>query len=288
MLREAPAGLPRQAELAATPFFPQERYQCGPAALAMTLGAAGIDVAPEALVPQVYVPEREGSLPPEMLAAGRRNGAFSMTVPPRLDALLAEVAAGNPVLVLQNLSLPWVPLWHYSVVIGYDLDRTELVLRSGTTARTTMALSTFEHTWARSQSWGMVTLAPGRLPRTAQEAPTVAAAVAFEQANGAAAARRVYAAALERWPQDLALLLGLGNSAYAAGNVAAAVDAFRRAVAAHPDSAPALNDLAFALNAMGRRREARAAAQKALSLGGPWQEAVRDTLRSIDAAPRRR
>ncbi|MBI4984483.1 MAG: PA2778 family cysteine peptidase [Rhodocyclales bacterium] len=281
-------GLPRRVELAATPFFPQERYQCGPAALAMALGAAGIAAEPEALVAQVYLPQREGSLQVEMLAAGRRNGAFSMTIPPRLGALLAEVAAGNPVLVLQNLSLPWVPLWHYALVVGYDLDKAEILLRSGVTPRLVMPLSTFEHTWQRSKAWGMVALPPGRLPRTAEEAPTVAAAIAFEQSNAPAAARRIYAAALERWPDNLALLLGLGYNAYAAGDVAAAADAFGRAVEVHPQSVPALNDFAFALSALGRHSEARAAAQKALALGGPWQDAVRDTLQRIDAAARAR
>lgn len=285
LLQRAPEDLPFGVELTATPFFPQERYQCGPAALATTLNAAGIAVTPEELVPQVYVPAREGSLQTEMLAAGRRNGAFTMTIPPRLDALLTEVAAGNPVLVLQNLSLPWFPVWHYAVVVGYSLDRGEIVLRSGTMERMVMSLSTFEHTWLRSESWGIVTLPPGRLPRSAEEEPVVAAAVAFEQAKGATAARPVYAAASQRWPHNVALLLGLGSSAHADGDVAAAVEAFKRAVALQPDSAPALNDLAFALNAMGRRDEARTAAQKALALGGPWQESVRDTLRAIDGAP---
>ena len=42
----------RAVELAQTPFFPQDRYQCGPAALATVLGAAGVHVTPEELVPE--------------------------------------------------------------------------------------------------------------------------------------------------------------------------------------------------------------------------------------------
>jgi hypothetical protein len=56
MRQGAAAGLPRRVELSATPFFAQERYQCGPASLAMALRAVGIDATPDALVPQVYVP----------------------------------------------------------------------------------------------------------------------------------------------------------------------------------------------------------------------------------------
>jgi hypothetical protein len=146
MRQSAGANLPRRIELTTTPFFAQERYQCGPASLATALRASGIGITPDELVSQVYVPQREGSLQPEMLAAARRNGALAVTIPRRLDALLAEVAAGQPVIVLQNLSLPIAPLWHYAVVIGYDLDAGDIILRSGTTERLSMAMSTFEHT----------------------------------------------------------------------------------------------------------------------------------------------
>ncbi|HJU50574.1 MAG TPA: hypothetical protein VJ575_07595, partial [Pseudogulbenkiania sp.] len=54
----ARTDLPRQVELTDTPFFPQEQYQCGPAALATVLTASGKTVAPEELTSQVYVPAR--------------------------------------------------------------------------------------------------------------------------------------------------------------------------------------------------------------------------------------
>lgn len=283
-LRAAPhADLPRKVELAATPFIAQERYQCGPAALAMALRAAGIAADAEALVSQVYLPQREGSLQVEMLAAARRNGALGMTIAPRLDALAAELAAGNPVLVLQNLSLPIAPAWHYAVVIGYDLERGDVILRSGTTERLVMPMSTFEHTWARSGYWAMVALAPGRLPASAEEAATLDALVALEKRHPAAA-RQTYDAAARRWPGNLALSLGQGNTAYAAGDLAAAADAFRRASEKHPDSGPAYNNLAVVLMELGRLQEARAAAEKALALGGAWRQAALETLASIQLA----
>jgi tetratricopeptide (TPR) repeat protein len=282
------ADLPRQVELTATPFIAQERYQCGPAALAMSLRAAGFPVDADALVPQVYLPKREGSLQVEMLAAGRRNGALSVTIAPRIDALVAELAAGNPVLVLQNLSLPIAPKWHYAVAIGYDVARRDIILRSGTTERLVMPLATFEHTWARSGYWGMVTLTPGRLPATAEEATVVDALVAFEKSSPPSAARKTYALAVQRWPSNLTLALGLGNTAYAAGDRAAAADAFGRASEQHPDSGAAANNLAVVLMELGQLKAARSAAEKALALGGPWREAALDTLASIQQAEKRR
>lgn len=284
LLQDAPPGLPRQAELTATPFFPQQRYQCGPAALAMTLAASGIAVTPDALVSQVYVPQREGSLQPEMLAAGRRHGALSVTIKPALGALLTEVAAGNPVLVLQNLSLQWFPIWHYAVVIGYDLNHADIILRSGTTERLVMRLSTFEHTWARSNYWGMVTLPAGRIPAAADESAVEAALVALEKHTDAGRARKAYEAALQRWPHNLTLQLGYGNTAYAQGDRLAAAAVLRRVVEQHPDSVPALNNLATVLADLGEFREATQVAEKAIALGGRWRDAAYATLLSIEEA----
>lgn len=282
LLQDSFDRLPPRAELAATPFFPQERYQCGPAALAMSLGTAGIDVTPETLKPQVYVPQREGTLQPEMLAAARRHGAVAVTIPPSLEALLTELAAGNPVLVLQNLSLPWMPLWHYAVAIGYDLSRDEIILRSGTTERLAMPLPTFDKTWERGKRWGMVTMPPGRLPVTAEESAVADALVAFEKTNDARRARKAYAAALQRWPHHIVLQLGLGNTAYAAGDRASAAAAFRQAAQDHPDNAPAFINLATVLHELGEKQQAREAAERAIALGGHWREAAVATLKAID------
>ncbi|QYF91658.1 PA2778 family cysteine peptidase [Massilia sp. PAMC28688] len=284
LMAAVPADMPRRVALTGTPFIAQERYQCGPAALAMALRAAGFAADADALVAQVYIPARQGSLQVEMLAAGRRNGAFSITIAPRMDALLAELAAGRPVLVLQNLSLPIAPRWHYAVAIGYDLDRNEILLHSGTTERLAMPLSTFEHTWKRSAYWGMQTLPPGSLPVSASEADVLEALLAFEKSSHPGAARQTYAAAVQRWPRNLAFHLGLGNTAYAAGDRAAAAIALERATIAHPDSGAAFNNLAYVLMELQRLPEARAAAEKAVALGGQWRAAAQDTLQTIARA----
>jgi hypothetical protein len=169
LLARVPQSLPQRVELADVPFYPQERYQCGPAALATALVHSGVQVTPEDLVEQVYLPAREGSLQAEMLATGRRHGRVAHRLEPRLEHVLREVAAGNPVIALQNLAFGFAPLWHYAVVVGYDLTRGELVLRSGTTRRLVMGLDAFERTWARASYWAMVTLAPERLPAVAVE-----------------------------------------------------------------------------------------------------------------------
>ena len=284
LVKGPPAGLPVRAELAQTPFFPQEDYQCGPASLAAVLQTAGREVTPAELVPQVYVPARRGSFQAEMLAATRRQGLVAYTLEPRLEALLREIAAGTPVLVLQNLALDWAPQWHYAVAIGYDLEARDLILRSGVTRRLVMRLDTFEHTWARAGHWAMLALPPDQLPRTAAELPYLTALAALER-GAPAAARRGYEAALARWPDSVTAQIGLGNASYALRDLAGAAAAYLQATQRHPAAADAWNNLAQALIELGSRDAALAAARRAVALGGPRLATYRETLEFILRRP---
>nr|WP_294840581.1 PA2778 family cysteine peptidase [uncultured Methylotenera sp.] len=259
-------SLPRQHELTQTPFFPQSQYHCGPAALATALNAVDIRVTQEQLVPEVYIPARQGSLQIEMLAAARRHGALAVKVAPKLDTVLAEVAAGNVVVVMQNLGLSWVPSWHYAVVVGYNLDRELVWLRSGTYERFEMSLSAFQRTWARSGYWAFVALKPGSLPKADDPDAVAKAIVAFESNANKSDTYLAYGTAVKRWPQHLVLLMGLGNSAYALRRYSDAIDAFRSATLAHPNAAAAFNNLANVLLLQGDAVAAKEAAEKALQL----------------------
>lgn len=260
--------LPRKAELTETPFFPQEQYQCGPAALATALNAVSIAVTPDQLTPEVYVPSRQGSLQIEMLAAARRHGAVSVQIPPQLEAVMQEIAAGNVVLVMQNLGLSWVPSWHYAVVVGYDADKELIWLRSGPYQRQEMSLSAFQRTWARSEHWAFVALPPGQLPASASEDEVAKALVAYEKNASAAARKTAYQAAVQKWPDHLVLLMGLGNAAYAAGDLALAAGSFKHVTEVHPQSAAAYNNLANVLLAQKQITQAEAMAKQGLALAG--------------------
>ena len=279
-LREAlPQGLPERVELTNVPFFPQDEYQCGPAALATTLVASGAKVTPEELVPQVYLPERKGSLQVEMLAAARRHGMVSYVLEPSFEALLREIAAGNPVIVLQNLG--FFSGWHYAVAVGYDYPRGQLVLRSGTTEREVLPFPAHEFFWKRSGYWAMVALPPERMPATAEESRWLGAIVAAERvAGGQAVAYRRF---LQRWPANAPAAVALANVHYKAGDLRQAEAVLREAVRHNPDSVIALNNLAQTLSDQGRSREALPFIEHAAarSAGGPYAAAVEDTRRGI-------
>ncbi len=274
-----PQGLPERIELAAVPFFPQSEYQCGPAALATTLAASGAKVTPEELVPQVYLPERKGSLQVEMLAAARRHGMVSYVLAPSFESLLREIAAGNPVIVLQNLGIG--EGWHYAVAVGYDYERGELILRSGTTERQVLAFTVHEMVWKRSGYWAMIAVPPDRVPATADEHRWLGAIAALERAGKAANARVAYANFLKRWPGNLNAAVGLANTHYALGALPEAERVLREALASNPDSVIALNNLAQTLSDQGRNEEALPIIERAAAGGGPFAAAVEQTRETI-------
>ena len=275
-----PPGLPEQVELTEVPFFPQQEYQCGPAALATVLNAGGANTTPEALVSQVYIPERKGSLQVEMLAAARRNGMVSYTLAPRFENVLREIAAGNPVVVLQNLGF-FGAGWHYAVAIGYDYRLGTLVLRSGTQERDVMPFAANEAVWMRSGYWAMVALPPDRIPATADEKSWLNALAAFERAGDAARARTAYQTFLERWPDDVNAHIGLANAHYALGELPRAEAVLRDAARRAPDSVVVLNNLAQTLSDQGRNDEALPVIERAAAAGGPFAGAVAKTRATI-------
>lgn len=243
--------LPERVELSEVPFFPQADYQCGPAALATMLGQRGIASTPGLLKDRVFLPGRRGSLQVELVAAAREHDLLVYPLEPQLESLLAEVAAGNPVLMLQNLAFDWYPRWHFAVLVGYDRKERQLILRSGITRRWVTDFASFDATWARGGRWAVVTLPPDRLPAQAELRPWLQAAADLEQTGHGAAAGRAYQAAVRQWPGKGMSWFALGNARYAAGDAPGAQAALHRAVTVDPTLAPAWSNLAHVLAEQG-------------------------------------
>ena len=286
-----PANADAGVLLLDVPFHPQTEMHCGPAALATVLGASGLEVTPEALAPQVYLPEREGSLQLELVGATRRAGRIPYRVERTPDALLAELQSGRPVLVLQNLLVRTVPKWHYAVLVGADPQGNRMILNSGEERALEVRAPSFLRTWDWGGRWAMVALRPGELPAQPDPTTYLTAVADFEAVAGAKAAKPAWRSALQRWPSDPRPHLALGNQAHATGDDLDAARHYRAGLALAPADPVLGNNLASVLAKLGCRREARAAlaaARDGLKESDPWRGNLDQTARDIEASPRRR
>ncbi len=269
------------------PFFPQAEYQCGPAALATVLVHAGRDVTPDMLAPQVYLPGRQGSLQLELIAATRRQDLLPYLLDESIDAIVASLRAGDPVLVLQNLGVPSLPTWHYAVVVGIDPDRKRVVLRSGTERRYSMRLGRFTQSWDWGGRWALVPVEPGAPPEWAQPERFLSAAAGLEEIGRLAPAESAYRAAVARWPEAHLAWLGLGTVAYRRGDRQSAVREWRRAAHLAPESVATLNNLATVYAELGCKALARKTAERAVAAAadGPLAAAASRTLEAVLTEP---
>lgn len=252
-------------ELQQVPFHSQVTDQCGPAALAMTLNDTGVPVSPEELRSRVYIPGREGALQVELLAAARHFGRVAYEIDPSLSALVAELDAGRPVLVLQNLGAAVKPTWHYAVVVGYLPEQEQMVLRSGDRERLLLDAKRFARTWKGGDTWGVVMLEPGELPANPDAGRYLRAVAAVEVTNPPAVAIPSYRAATRQWPQNRLAWLGLGNASYSLGKLQDAEQAYRQALSIDAGDAVAANNLAQVYLDMGCRDDALAMIEAALT-----------------------
>jgi tetratricopeptide (TPR) repeat protein len=276
----------RELELVATPFFPQREFECGPAALAMVLGASGVEVAPDALTPLVYLPARRGSLQVEMEAAPRNFGRLAYPLSRNLDAIIAEVDAGRPVLVLHNYGIPRFPRYHYAVVVGYESVSDSIILRSGVTQRQVLSAANFMRAWDNGGRWALVVLRPGELPATANATTYLEAAAGFERKASPADARLAFDAAIQRWPNQPVAWVGRGTAEYRAGALPAAARDYEAALRLDDSNIGARNNLAMTWLELGCPSRAREQIEKVndAELKSPLREAVLDTRQRLASA----
>jgi tetratricopeptide (TPR) repeat protein len=274
-------------ELDATPFFPQARHECGPAALATVLGASQVTVTPEELEKRVYLPGRRGSLQIEMQAAPRAYGRLSYRITPDLASIVHELDAGRPVLVLHNYGLPFWPRWHYAVVVGYDGAKDRMILRSGKTRRQQLSAANFMRAWDNGGRWALVMLQPGELPTAPDKQRYLESAAAFESVASPQDAWQSFQAAAEQWPDDPVALIGRGTASYRKGTLDEAIGDYRAALLLDATQAGASNNLAVALLESGCTDAAREELSRidTSRLGEQIKAEILDTQRQIDSRP---
>lgn len=205
---------------------------------------------------RTLLPKKGGTLQIELMAAARADGFLVYPLEPNIDALVLELSASHPVIVLVNRSFSWAPLWHYAPVTGYDAHSQKLLIHFGDEANEAVSLTTFESIWQRGQNWGVVLLPPGEVPASATPKKFIASVYELEKLGMAKEAVVFYEAALKRWPESVEVLFALGNAYYGLNEVPKAQEMYKKIVLIDATNPLALNNLADILFHEGKPEEA--------------------------------
>ena len=157
-------GLPQRVEISSMPFYRGKANHSGAMALAALLWQQGVVVTPGLLDKPLGLPQGADVLGASIPKVAREYGMVVYPLDKRLDALLTQVAAGNPVLLRYEEGLAWWSEPRYAVLIGYDRYEQRVLLRSGMQRRQSMAFDDFEAAWAKEGSWAVLVQPPRQLP----------------------------------------------------------------------------------------------------------------------------
>lgn len=282
-LRQAPPA-PESAvvELRDVPFRPGAARDGAPAAMSAMLAFSGRDVAPPQVEAALGAQGGGSALVLPLASTARRQGRLIYPVAPQLDALLAALGQGYPVLVLRNTGLSLFPSWHYEVLVGADRGRGTFVLHSGDTPRLEVPFASFERSWARAGYWGALVLDPRGIPESLDARAVIRELAVMEREGALADAQAGFNRALLNWPEQKTAWLGLASTSQALGEMDKAESVLRELVRRAPQYGAGLNNLADLLIRTGRPLEALPLAERAVSLLDIPQ--TRGTLQAARAA----
>ncbi|MER2493048.1 PA2778 family cysteine peptidase [Catenovulum sediminis] len=261
-----PISLNQQTHILDVPFFSQKDYYCGPTTLAEVFNYYGFNTTPEQIAPKVFVPSKNGSLQIEMVATIRQQNLLAYSDNGNLNQLLQLVHDGIPVIVLQNLSIEWKPLWHYAVVVGFDLKRQKVILHSGTNQAREVDMALFERTWQRSDFWFVAPLPLNKHSRALNKLTYVTAAQDFARIQKKELARRYFYQAIQYWPQYWIPYFLMANSYLANKQLEDALYWFKQGAQYGANESNYLNNYAYALNKYGCHKQAYKIIQMAIQL----------------------
>lgn len=157
-------GLPDRVELNGVPFFRGNANHSGSMALASMLSERGVQITPGLLDPALKLPAEADNLDSNIPRVAREYGMLVYPLDGQLNALLAQVAAGNPVLLRYTEgSMLWSEP-RYALLVGYDRFKQQVLLRAGMSRRLPMAFDGFASAWKSAGSWAVLVQGPGQLP----------------------------------------------------------------------------------------------------------------------------
>jgi len=147
------------------PFFSQEAYQCGPAALAITMDywyrKTGEEewITPERIAADIYSPTTKGVLGVDLEMFARSHGFEARHYAGGMADLKEKVDKGVPLVILVDYGFSVYQANHFMVVTGYTKEG--VVVDSGHKENQAIAEGELARVWKKTDYW---TLAVSPLP----------------------------------------------------------------------------------------------------------------------------
>ena len=250
---------------------------CGAGSLSSVLQHYGDPVSMDEW--QEKLPKTKGGVMSiDLVLAARERGFDANLVTGDRNLIEAEVRDGRPViLMLQVIQYPGSSLdfFHYVVIDGYDPMRNLFRVQFGDGKARWATMARLEPAWKKTKH-ATIIVRPGD-----PAAPALRAAVRLEEEGKLALAAHAYREIITQHPKSTLAWTNLGNAENQLGRRPAAEEAFRKALELDPDSADALNNLAWLLYEDKRYEEAEPLARKAVLTKAPDAWMRIDTLARI-------
>lgn len=262
--------------------YPQEAYFCGPSSMATLLNHQKIEFIYDDIVASTFTPELKGSLQVEMKATARRYGLIPYEINPNLAAVLSEVSDNRPVLVLFNLGLSSLPVWHYSVVTGFKKSTKEIFLSAPKGDQTWMSFSEFERFFERGGSWAIVALKPPLLPVASSEKEMIKAIADMAEVGYKDQAKQTATNYVKQHPLSFFGSMMLANINYDMQDYLNATAEYKRSLVLRPNDPIVLNNLAQSLLKENKLHEAQLYAIEAVNAEGTFSPEYKATLEAIN------
>lgn len=136
------------------PFFPQSRYQCGPASLAAVLNFYGDLIRPETISNEIYRQDIRGTVSLDLVLFARQHGFDARWFQGELRSIKTAIDKGKPIIVMVDKGIGFIRAYHFMVVIGYGEE--VIIVNSGKSMAKQILWKTFSTEWKKTQNWMML------------------------------------------------------------------------------------------------------------------------------------
>jgi len=132
------------------PFFPQDEYMCGPAALASVIGYYGAAAGMKDVAAEVYSEKLKGTLPMDLLLYAKAKGFEAKFYKGSMNGLKESLTRREPLILFLNLGYSFYPVGHYIVAVGIDEGAGVVFAHSGTEKEQPFTMKELENSWSKT------------------------------------------------------------------------------------------------------------------------------------------